>query len=668
MASKKKQKNNTPPAIEPDPRTELLFSACLGVAAFLTYVLTLYPTVSGGDSGELIAAACNLGVAHPPGYPLFTLLTKFFTWIPFGSIAWRANLLSAVCDAVAASLLSASVFRISKNPWAGVFTGGLFAFSPLVWSYAVQAEVFPLNNLLVAALIYIFIRYTESRETKFVMLGALVTGLGLSNHHTFVLYAGPIALMTLVLGKKELLNSRSFIRLLGLFLAGLLPYLYLVLAPHGNPLVSWGDSSTFSGFLTHVLRKEYGTTQLAARNTSADFWGGVTLYAKHIFQTTLFLGPVLAIFGCWAFQKKALWRGTCRLLLVSWLAYLIVFHALANFPLDDPFYLGIFMRFWQQADILIFLFAGLGVAAFAKNRAPLICSGLVVVLVALQFGINFEKSDQHRNRGFKNMAEEFLKPLPPQTLFLSEGDLETNTIRYIQSCENYRSDVIVMDRTLMGYAWGTKIFQSHFPKVNFPGDRYRFFPNRSGGGFLLQDFLTANIGQYPIFMADSEPREDESWKATFFTWPYGLSSRVFPKDPPHDLAWYQTQSAPYYIGLEEPSQVIPPAESWDKKLWNTQWETPHRQALGFLNYALDHGNDYAALKKGSGILETLIQKDPMPTPSMLKNLGVFYQWLAATEPDAAGKASAIWQRYLESAPTTDPAIPQIRGYIAEHQK
>ena len=31
-----------------------------------------------GDSGEMVVAACQLGVAHPPGYPLWTLLSRAF--------------------------------------------------------------------------------------------------------------------------------------------------------------------------------------------------------------------------------------------------------------------------------------------------------------------------------------------------------------------------------------------------------------------------------------------------------------------------------------------------------------------------------------------------------------------------------------------------------------
>ncbi|NJL71573.1 MAG: DUF2723 domain-containing protein [Candidatus Competibacteraceae bacterium] len=79
--------------------------------AFAVYWFTLAPTVSGEDSGELIIAAHTLGVAHPSGYPLWCLLGKLFTFIPFGSIAWRVNLLSAVFGALTVGLLYGLVRR-----------------------------------------------------------------------------------------------------------------------------------------------------------------------------------------------------------------------------------------------------------------------------------------------------------------------------------------------------------------------------------------------------------------------------------------------------------------------------------------------------------------------------------------------------------------------------
>src|SRR5437762_3277993 len=113
-----------PPRVVPveatNPVARHVAAAALGVVILAVYVRTLAPTVAGGDSGELITAAYTLGVAHPPGYPLYTLLAKLFTLIPIGTIAWRVNLFSAVCGAGAATLIFLAVARWSGSVWAAL--------------------------------------------------------------------------------------------------------------------------------------------------------------------------------------------------------------------------------------------------------------------------------------------------------------------------------------------------------------------------------------------------------------------------------------------------------------------------------------------------------------------------------------------------------------------
>mmetsp|Transcript_38991 Transcript_38991/g.92009 ORF Transcript_38991/g.92009 Transcript_38991/m.92009 type:complete len:133 (+) Transcript_38991:73-471(+) len=88
-------KTSEPCVIELDPGANV--AAFLVVTLVLVvYILTMYPSVPGGDSGELIVAGCTVGIAHPPGYPLFTMLAVLFHGIPFGSPAWRINLLSVI--------------------------------------------------------------------------------------------------------------------------------------------------------------------------------------------------------------------------------------------------------------------------------------------------------------------------------------------------------------------------------------------------------------------------------------------------------------------------------------------------------------------------------------------------------------------------------------------
>src|SRR5262249_34468897 len=154
----------------------------VGLVAFGLYLATMYPDLPGGDAGELIAASVTGGAPHPPGYPLYALLVRVFAHVPHGTLAWRCNLLSAVCDATAAGLLCLAIGRWTRLVWAGVLAGALFATAPGVWLYAISAEVFALNNLACAAIL----ACTTGRHVRWARLGALIFGLGLANHQTIV--------------------------------------------------------------------------------------------------------------------------------------------------------------------------------------------------------------------------------------------------------------------------------------------------------------------------------------------------------------------------------------------------------------------------------------------------------------------------------------------------
>jgi hypothetical protein len=74
-----------------------LVEIMLGMLVMGVYLKTLYPSVAGGDSGELVAESCHLGVSHPPGYPLFNMMVHAVTtYLPTPhSKAWKANAFSA---------------------------------------------------------------------------------------------------------------------------------------------------------------------------------------------------------------------------------------------------------------------------------------------------------------------------------------------------------------------------------------------------------------------------------------------------------------------------------------------------------------------------------------------------------------------------------------------
>ncbi|XP_078426757.1 transmembrane protein 260 isoform X3 [Cetorhinus maximus] len=246
-------------------RPFLLFSGLSAV-----YLRTLHRSVPGGDSGELVTAACELGVAHPPGYPLFTLLARLaMTIIPLGSPVFRVNVLNAILGTATASLLFETAGRLSDSYSGGILAAGLFSFSRLAWQWSVAAEVFTLNNFFVSLLMVLTVRFstapTAGERSKLSLLGAFCCGLSLCNQHTIILYVMYIVPWVLFkLHREKELPVRAVLRLGLCFGAGLLPYLYLPISSYLNRARwSWGDQTTLRGFITHLLREEYGTFNLA---------------------------------------------------------------------------------------------------------------------------------------------------------------------------------------------------------------------------------------------------------------------------------------------------------------------------------------------------------------------------------------------------------------------
>jgi hypothetical protein len=106
------------------------------------YLLTLAPTVTSEDSGELISAAHYFGVPHPPGYPLWTMLCgTFIKIVPFGTIAWRANLFSAVCTSLSTIPLFLALGTLGTCWPASLCASLVWAFSRTLWSQSVITEV-----------------------------------------------------------------------------------------------------------------------------------------------------------------------------------------------------------------------------------------------------------------------------------------------------------------------------------------------------------------------------------------------------------------------------------------------------------------------------------------------------------------------------------------------
>ncbi|MBN1268806.1 MAG: DUF2723 domain-containing protein [Kiritimatiellae bacterium] len=188
------------------------------LVSLAAYVYTLAPTVTLEDSGELAVASDYLGVPHPPGYPIWTLLSWFFQWIfhfvtYYGqpNPAWSVGLMSAFFGALACGTLALLVSRSGADMLRGMkqvtdalglstetllcWTGGvasglLLAFSPVLWSQSVIVEVYSLNAFFLVIILLLTYRWMcRPKDDQVLYVTAFVFGLGLTNHQTLLFVA-----------------------------------------------------------------------------------------------------------------------------------------------------------------------------------------------------------------------------------------------------------------------------------------------------------------------------------------------------------------------------------------------------------------------------------------------------------------------------------------------
>lgn len=161
-------------------------------AALAAYAATCYPTFAPRDSADLARAAVTLGVAHAPGYPLYSVLGRaWLALLPWGEAAYRLNLLSAACGAAAAALVFLLMSR-RLGAAAGVLAALCFAFGAPLWKFSLLAEMYSPQALLAAALLLLAEGEPPSRGRRAAASG-LLFGLGVVNHLTMVLLAPALA-------------------------------------------------------------------------------------------------------------------------------------------------------------------------------------------------------------------------------------------------------------------------------------------------------------------------------------------------------------------------------------------------------------------------------------------------------------------------------------------
>lgn len=551
-----------------------LFLLCI-----LIYLITLNPTVTAGDSGELITLANHLGVAHPPGYPLYLLIGKLFTLLPGPSIAWKMNFFSAFCSSLTTALLYQLLWRWTQSRIAAIASALLYAFSPLVWRYSVTAEVFALNQLLIVMTLRSYFFYLNNQLFRNALLCTFLCGLGMSHHQTFLFTGLPIFIFIFFHKSDPAWGSvQNRILLIFVGLAGFFPYLYLFWAADHLPQLSWGDTSNLMGFMRHLLRTEYGTLHLSDHFLKGGFWNTFLQFFINHLEESLFLGSLGGVCGTWSLLKERSSFG--KVLLTALLFSLIFFHIFAHYPETDAVLQSVFKRFWLQPYLLIAIIAAPGIAnllSFFKTKKEIyfkLAGSFLLLGATAQILSNFKTSDQKNITLFKNFGELSLKSLPPGAIFLPYGDLDFFISSYLQNCEGLRPDVTILSQGRFQIPWYQKRIKTIVPDVQLP-------PPTLPREEALTYFITHNSTQTrPLSIASQSPYDSGSWKKSFHAWPYGFTDRVLPQGQRIAPNRFRTDSSQVWGDFHWLDQILRSDDPWANHLLNRyQWSEYRAQEI-----------------------------------------------------------------------------------------
>ncbi|GJQ63482.1 MAG: hypothetical protein SCALA702_25350 [Melioribacteraceae bacterium] len=560
---------------------------------FIVYLVTLAPTVVQIDTGELATVVSEAGIAHPTGYPLFTILGFFFLLLPlpFTDI-FAANLLASIYVAGGVflfTLWSEKLFKSFAIPQSGksdskksnkknskkqvipiqyltenvrmlAVTGGalLLAFSKTFWFQSTSIEVYSLHILLINLVIYSLVKayLSEGSYLDWLYLaGALA--LAFSNHMTTLLILPGIAVLFF---HKEKFGSSAF-RKLGAMLALFFPllaliYSYLPIRASMQPVLNWGNPVDFERFARHFMGKQYQVWLFSSVDSAKE---QLEYFFTNFPIEFFYVGLILIIPG--VFMLFKLNR------IIGWFA-LVTFWSTVLYSINydiadiDSYFLLAFIicGLWAAAGV-VFIYSLL-----TKIESPFpAAAGIIIVITGIIFAGNVKDNNHSGEFIYEDYTKAVLGNCEENAIIFSyQWDYFISASYYFQYVEDYRNDVIIIDKELLRRSWYYDQLSNNYPGIFndlenevktfrealVPFERSENYNASVLEGYfrkIMTGLVEKRMGEHPYYIApeiiDNEMRRGE------FTLPQGTT--LVPKG-----LLYQVVEGNQYVEADVPDLNI----------------------------------------------------------------------------------------------------------------
>jgi tetratricopeptide (TPR) repeat protein len=508
---------------------DFLILASFFVGSMVLHLTTAARTVTYSDSGDFLMAIATVGNCHGPGYPLYLMTAKIFTWIfPFGSLAFRVSVLSGIFASLAGCLIYWVVFRMTRSRIGGAVAAIAFIFSYTFWYETVIPETYGLNVFFFALLLILMLRWERQlkeghrkKADNTLAIFALTFGLAMTNHFSAVFLLPAFVFFALDTGWREVFALRNILRMAAFFLVGLLPYVYVPTAAFRGPAYNYGDPSTLAGWYRHItlyyLRG--GLFNYPLRFFPARFW--------RFFQTLTTEFPYvfwLAAVGVLAsFLRKSKKYALFMVLFFLFSAVAVMTYDQIESVLRAHFY--------YPAYLAVAIWIGFGAAWIARlvkqwadkrdrlvsATALALTAMILIVAVCLSIPAHYGKVDKSRYFYARDMALKMLAKAGPDGIILIDNDNVIFPLKYMQTVEGVGTRVRAINPRAIGVpGWTASDLDQG---ILVPGDEVK------STDALYAKIAKNNYRQVPVF--------NTGITLDFFGWNQqwvGLMNRIYPPE------------------------------------------------------------------------------------------------------------------------------------------
>jgi len=473
-------------------RKEFFYQHFAGITAafiFIIYLITMAPSVIQIDAGELSAVQATPGIAHPTGYPLFTIVGYLFFKLPLPfTTIFKANILASIWCSLGIFLFIKSVFLILTNRIeiadarkrnkskkdlginkatsddeenritiiSSLCGGVVLAFSETFWFQSTSVEVYSLQIFLFTLITFLILRAYYAADGKIInwIWVAFSLALGFANHMTTLLI---LPFITILFFQKEKFRLESF-KIILLMLAVFIPvlvgfYLYLPLRASTNPQINWGNPINLENILRHVSGKQYQVWLF----TSFEAAGKQFKYFLADFPSEFgYVGLLIGIIGMVTTYKIS------RIIFYTLLStFLFVILYSINYDIVD------IDSYFLLAYIMFSFFVAFG---FYKTLHYLnhkwnfkVAIILATILSFFPYNLNFSEVNQSNVHTFEDYTHTILNSTEQNSIVFSyQWDYFISASYYFQMVENFRRDVAVIDKELLRRSWYyNQLMRSH---------------------------------------------------------------------------------------------------------------------------------------------------------------------------------------------------------------